>query len=219
MRKTIAFPEIGFRYFNRTFNKKFVKSVAKGNSEYARELFVDEAVLFGYLDGNLEHGSIEQFYDNVIIPMAQIAELQKKLGKEANDETIDVVEFYQKIHKMRIKVKTALLDQTLIAGLGNIYVDEVIHKSGLHPEELGMNVTLDDCKNIKDASKDIITKATLGGGTTIRSYTSSLNVYGTYQHHLKVHTKEVCGDCGTKITKIRVGGRGTYFCDMCQKKK
>ena len=45
--------------------EKFVKSVAKGNSEYARELFVDEAVLFGYLDGNLEHGSIEQFYDNV----------------------------------------------------------------------------------------------------------------------------------------------------------
>ena len=43
--------------------EKFVKSVAKGNSEYARELFVDEAVLFGYLDGNLEHGSIEQFYD------------------------------------------------------------------------------------------------------------------------------------------------------------
>ena len=45
--------------------QKFVKSVAEGNSKYARELFVDEAVLFGYLDGNLEHGSIEQFYDNV----------------------------------------------------------------------------------------------------------------------------------------------------------
>ena len=45
--------------------QKFVKSVAEGNSKYARELFIDEAVLFGYLDGNLEHGSIEQFYDNV----------------------------------------------------------------------------------------------------------------------------------------------------------
>ena len=65
----------------------------------------------------------------------------------------------------------------------------------------------------------IIKKATECGGTTIRSYTSSLGVEGTYQKYLKVHTKvnEKCPVCGNIIKKIRVGGRGTYLCDNCQK--
>lgn len=116
-------------------------------------------------------------------------------------------------------MKTLLLDQTVINGLGNIYADEVLHAAGINPLRLGSEVTLDECEKIKNAAHDIITKATENGGTTIRSYTSSLGVYGHYQDYLKVHTKEghICDTCGSVILKTRVGGRGTYYCPKCQK--
>lgn len=110
-----------------------------------------------------------------------------------------------KIKKM--PMKTLLLDQTVINGLGNIYADEVLHAAGINPLRLGSEVTLDECEKIKNAAHDIITKATENGGTTIRSYTSSLGVYGHYQDYLKVHTKEghICDTCGSVILKTRVG--------------
>ena len=78
---------------------------------------------------------------------------------------------------------------------------------------------MDECDKIKNSCYDIITKSTKAGGTTIRSYTSSLGVEGTYQNYLKVHTKakQPCPTCGTIIEKTRVGGRGTYYCKNCQK--
>ena len=142
-----------------------------------------------------------------------------KLGKEANDESIDVLEFYNKIHKLRIKLKTALLDQTIISGLGNIYVDEVCFLSNLHPEMPCNYLTLYDCKVILEKCKYVLEGAIKAGGTTIRSYTSSLGVTGRFQLKLHVHTKqgEKCEVCGKNIIKITVGGRGTYLCDNCQK--
>ena len=195
--------------------KYFIKDSKESIEKHEHVMFIFDD------DSSLRYHDTRKFGTMRVVDTDSVYELKEisKLGIEPDSNDLSAEYIYENIKGSKKPLKTLLLDQTIINGLGNIYVDEVIHKSGLHPEELGMNVTLDDCKNIKEASKDIITKATLGGGTTIRSYTSSLNVYGTYQHHLKVHTKDVCGDCGTKITKIRVGGRGTYFCDKCQKKK
>ena len=113
------------------------------------------------------------------------------------------------------------MDQTIINGLGNIYADEVLFASKINPLRIGASITLDECEKIKNSAKEIITKATEMGGSTIRSYTSSLGVIGHYQDELKVHTKagEKCLSCGSIIEKTRVGGRGTYFCPKCQKLK
>ena len=112
-----------------------------------------------------------------------------------------------------------LLDQTIIAGLGNIYADEVAHRARVNPLKLGTGITLKECEKIKEAAKEIIEKAIEYGGTTIRSYTSSLGVTGSYQDFLEVHTKEgeKCPQCGTIIKKEKVGGRSTYYCPKCQK--
>ncbi len=141
----------------------------------------------------------------------------KKLGPEANSN-IDPLEFYNKIKKMRVKLKVALLDQTLLAGLGNIYVDEVCYLSNLHPEYPCYKLTYFDVLNILENSKYVLTGAIKAGGTTIRSYTSSLGVTGRFQLKLHVHTKagDVCERCNTIIEKIVVGGRGTYICRKCQ---
>lgn len=142
-----------------------------------------------------------------------------KLGIEPDNISLSGEYIYNAIKDRDVPIKTLLLDQTIINGLGNIYVDEVLFASNINPLRLGSKVTLKECKKIKESASKIITKATLAGGTTIRSYTSSLGVYGSYQDYLMVHTKEgnKCKVCGSIIKKTRVGGRGTYYCPKCQK--
>jgi len=71
--------------------------------------------------------------------------------------------------------------------------------------------------NIIKYTKQTLEKAIELGGTTVKSYTSSEGVHGRFQNELLVHTKEICPSCNTKIEKIKVGGRGTYYCPKCQK--
>lgn len=143
----------------------------------------------------------------------------KKLGKEANDSILDANYLYDKLHNKAVPIKSLLLDQTNIAGLGNIYVDEVCFLSKIHPEEPGINLNIHDYENIVKSSQKVLEKAISEGGTTIRSYTSSLGVTGRFQQHLLVHTKKICQKCGNKISITKIGGRTTYFCECCQPKK
>ena len=197
------------------YGKYFIKRLG-------HDLLKHEHIIFNFLsDLDLRYHDTRKFGTMRVVNTSDIYDCSeiKKLGIEPDSDKLTKEYIYNSVCKSKKPIKTLLLDQTIINGLGNIYVDEVLHASKLNPETLGCNITLEDSDNIRINSKEIIEKATLGGGTTIRSYTSSLNVYGTYQEHLKVHTKDICGTCGEKIQKIRVGGRGTYFCPKCQIKK
>ena len=133
------------------------------------------------------------------------------------DKQIDYDQIYAKIINKALLIKETLLDQSIIAGLGNIYVDEVLFAAKIRPDTLSKDITLDQLKTIINESKRIFELAIKNKGTTIRSYTSSLNVKGNYQDFLMVHTKEYCKICNSKIEKIKIGGRTTYFCKNCQK--
>ena len=143
----------------------------------------------------------------------------KKLGIEPDDSNLSKEYIHDKIKNSKKPIKELLLDQTIINGLGNIYVDEVLFASNIIPTRLGNKITLEECQKIKENSSKIIKKATSLGGTTIRSYTSSLGVEGSYQQYLMVHTRanKPCLKCNSIIKKIKVGGRGTYYCPKCQK--
>ena len=143
----------------------------------------------------------------------------KKQGIEPISEALTKEYLYEIIKTKRLPMKTILLDQTIIAGLGNIYVDEVLFASGINPLKIGKDITLDECDRIRVTSKKIIEKAIENGGTTIRSYTSSLGVTGHFQDYLCVHKREgqECNKCHTLIKRIKVGGRSTYYCPNCQK--
>ncbi len=140
------------------------------------------------------------------------------LGKEANDESFTSMELYQVLSTKHMPIKTALLDQEVICGLGNIYADEVCFLSKISPKTACNMLSIEDAKNILDASKAVLAKAIQAGGTTIRSYTSSLGITGLFQLELLVHSRvaKPCPTCKTPIVKIKVGGRGTYFCPKCQ---
>lgn len=142
----------------------------------------------------------------------------KKLGKEGTDSSFTPQELLQKLKGKTEPIKTALLDQTIICGLGNIYVDEVCFMSRIHPAIPANLITPYEAKLILSNSRKVLANAIECGGTTIRSYTSSLGVTGRFQLNLLVHTREnkQCYVCGSIIEKTRVGGRGTNYCPHCQ---
>lgn len=139
------------------------------------------------------------------------------LGSEPKD--LDPKVLYDKIHHKNQAIKTTLLDQSIISGLGNIYVDETLFLSKINPKKPSNKISKKACEEIITSAKSVLEKAVLLGGTTIRSYTSTLGVHGRFQNELNVHTKanEPCPICKTIIIKTKIGGRGTYYCPSCQK--
>lgn len=145
----------------------------------------------------------------------------KNVGYDALDETFTSQMLYQAYHQRKITLKQALLDQSIMAGVGNIYADEICFSSHLHPATRCYKLSKKDCENILFHTRRILKGAIRFGGTTIRSYTSQLGVDGRFQLQLKVHQREQepCLVCGTTIKKVKLAGRGTYICTKCQKRK
>ena len=191
------------------------------------EIIKHEHIIFNFTSGrSLRYHDTRKFGQMHLVPTTTFDEIMtydelKKLGKEANDKTLDNIYLYDKLKNRHDVIKTALLDQSVIAGLGNIYVDEVLYLSKINPNTKSNYITLFDAKNIVSNSKIILDNAIKQGGTTIRSYTSSLGVTGRFQQELNVHTlvSKPCKRCNTLIIKDKVGGRGTYYCPNCQKLK
>ena len=188
------------------------------NEEYEKH----EHIIFN-LDNNydLRYKDVRKFGVMKLVKTKDIYNTEeiRKLGIEPDSKEL-TKEYIYSLIKFNKPIKELLLDQSIINGLGNIYVDEVLFSSKIHPERKGNSISLEECDKIRNSCYEIITKATKYKGTTIRSYTSSLGVEGEYQKYLKVHTRvnKPCLECNTKIEKIRVGGRGTYYCPNCQKK-
>lgn len=118
-----------------------------------------------------------------------------------------------------IPIKTALLDQSIIAGLGNIYTDEVLFETKVHPETPAKLVSRKKLEEILVASRKVLDNAMKSGGSTIHSFQSEEGIAGDFQVQLKVYGKKdsSCPNCGTKFRKIFVNGRGTTYCPNCQK--
>ena len=186
-----------------------------------------EHIIFELDDGNdLRYADVRKFGRMNLVKkeLLDTVEGVHKQGREPVEnelckEKLTKEYLFEKVHDKKLPLKELLLDQTIISGLGNIYADEVAFGAGLNPLIEGKDLKLEDCERIITSANKIITKATLEGGTTIRSYTSSLGVTGNYQNFLMVHKREgePCKKCGTEIKRIKVGGRSTYYCPKCQK--
>jgi len=141
-----------------------------------------------------------------------------RVGYDPFEKDLSVENLADKFKSISKPIKSTLLDQTIMSGLGNIYVDEVCFMCKIHPTTATKLISKTQIECIVENSRIVFTKAIALGGTTIKSFTSSHEISGKFQNQLLVHTKEICPECTSKITKIRVGGRGTYFCETCQKK-
>lgn len=181
---------------------------------------IHDHIIFKFNDSELRYNDTRKFGTmhliNKDIDIYNTYPLNK-LGKEPYDEGFDYLYLKPLFNKSNKPIKTTLLDQSIIAGLGNIYVDEVLFMSNIHPLEKTKNLNDENIKSIVSNSIIVLNKAINLGGTTIKSFQSSHDITGRFQNELLVHTKYKCPTCNTKILKIKVGGRGTYYCENCQK--
>ncbi len=115
-------------------------------------------------------------------------------------------------------VKAILLNQKLIGGLGNIYVDESLSLAGIHPKRPGGSLDSVEINKLYDAITQVIREAIAHNGTTFRDYRDGIGQKGSHQQHLYVYGRKAqpCRNCGTPIEKTEVAGRGTHFCPYCQ---
>ena len=178
------------------------------------ELIFDDDISFRYHDvrkfGKMYLIKIEDTYK--VKPLSE-------LGLEYNDSNLNKKYLYEKIHLKKLPIKTVLLDQSIITGIGNIYDDEILFMSGINPNRSASSISEDECENIINNTRIVLEKAIKLGGTTIKSFTSSEGVHGLFQNELLVHGKsgKPCPKCGSIIEKTRIGGRGTSYCANCQK--
>ena len=131
---------------------------------------------------------------------------------------ISVNELLDKFKNRTTKIKQILLEQDVILGIGNIYADEILFKSKISPFKIAKKITKSEAERIIENAKEIFDLAIKSGGTTIYSY-SALGNSGHFQDFLNVHLREnkPCTLCGSLIKKTKINGRGTYYCDKCQK--
>ena len=146
--------------------------------------------------------------------------VSKKLGPEPREDDFDLQTFQAALSKSKKPIKSHLLDQTLVAGLGNIYVDEVLWRAQVHPARPSQSLTAKEVAELHDQTIAVLGQAVEKGGSTIRTYTNAFGEDGTMQDFHQVYDKagQECSRCGTVIEKIQLGGRGTHFCPQCQRR-
>lgn len=115
-------------------------------------------------------------------------------------------------------VKTALLDQNILAGVGNIYADESLFLSGIHPTIPASKVSQEQLVLLVENIRSVLSHAIESGGSTLRDYTDSNGVNGNYQNLAWVYGREgeACRQCSTTIVRIKLNGRSSHFCLQCQ---
>ena len=173
------------------------------------KLFFNDQRKFGYMK---------------LLPEPEIEELPffVKLGPEPLEDNFTVEIFKERLLKKKNSlVKPTILDQSVIAGVGNIYADEALWRAKIHPETRIKDFSNVDFKNLHESIRFVMNKSIEKGGSTDRNYVNADGSRGNYLEYAAVYHKngQPCKRCGTEISKIRVGGRGTHFCENCQKIK
>ncbi|MCI4128937.1 DNA-formamidopyrimidine glycosylase [Bacillus haynesii] len=180
-------------------------------------------VIFRFTDGSeLRYRDVRKFGTmHLFKPGEELTELPlRQLGPEPFNNEFTAGYLRERLKKTNRSVKTALLDQRTVVGLGNIYVDEALFRAGIHPETTANKLTKKQTVLLHEEIVQTLKEAVEAGGSTVRSYINSQGEIGMFQLKLFVYGRkdEPCKKCGSPIEKTVVGGRGTHFCIKCQKK-
>jgi formamidopyrimidine-DNA glycosylase len=180
-----------------------------------------EHVVFKFVDGTeLRYRDTRKFGRMHLIEKEKVYDTKplNELGLEPWDKQLTIRYLKEKYKSKRLPIKTVVLDQSIIVGIGNIYADEILFLSNINPYTRACDLKDEDLENIIKNTRKVLKEAIEMGGTTIRTYTSSDGVHGKFQQSLLVHNNagEDCPTCGTTIIKTKINGRGTYYCPKCQ---
>jgi formamidopyrimidine-DNA glycosylase len=170
---------------------------------------------------SLIFADMRQFGGMWLVPTSSLGSLAgyKDLGVEPLEECFNMDFLKKELCRRRTRIKSLLLNQTFIAGLGNIYADEVLHRAGLNPERPAETLTSREAARLHRSVIDVLREGIDNRGTTVRDYIDGDGRTGSYQELLRVYKQEgkPCQNCGQIITKKKVGGRSSHYCPSCQK--
>jgi formamidopyrimidine-DNA glycosylase len=132
---------------------------------------------------------------------------------------IGAKEFAELFRGRRTAIKAALLNQKLLAGVGNIYADESLFRAGVRPRRAAGRLTRAELERLRQAVRKVLTHAIRLGGSSVSDYVDAEGARGTFQlqHFVYMRTGEPCRRCGTPIRRIVIAGRGTHYCPKCQR--
>ena len=141
-----------------------------------------------------------------------------KLGPEPLAWDLTPGDFAARLRRRKTALKALLLDQTVVAGVGNIYADEALFRAGIHPLRKASTLTDAEVERLYDALREVLNEAINKRGTLLRDYRTPYGEDGYFQNHLRVYGRygKPCPRCGEPIERIRVTQRSTHFCPKCQ---
>lgn len=178
-----------------------------------------------HLTFTLESGQELRFRDTrkfgriQLLDPAGLTALDRSLGPEPLDSGLTTDRFASMLQQRQRAVKPLLLDQTFIAGIGNIYADEALFAAGIHPLRSAASLDKGEAQALLDAIRRVLSGAIARNGTTIRDYRNGLGQPGTNQDHLRIYRREAgdsCPRCGGTVHRLVVAQRGTKICPACQ---
>lgn len=196
--------------------------VAESEIEKEKLFTKHSHVLFSFDNGSyLIFNDQRRFGTIEVLPKSEVKEYftKRKLGPDALLELPSFEGFSKLISKKKnMAIKTALLDQSVLLGLGNIYAQELCFIGKVNPRVLVSNISEKSLQKIHEAIVPLLKKAIEFNGTTFDGkYVDSQGDAGEFSKFLSVYGQKLCRDCGFDIKKIKLNGRGTYFCPNCQK--
>jgi formamidopyrimidine-DNA glycosylase len=176
-----------------------------------------DRVLIHFTDGSyLAFNDMRKFGTMKIYPRkATVAEFEK-LGVEPLSKLFSTQYLSKKLYKKKQPIKNALLDQRVIAGLGNIYASEILFRAGIAPHRAAGDLTWEEVEKVVKTTDEVLREAIAKNGTTVSNYRRVDDKSGEFQNFLRVYQKELCC-CGEKIEKLKLAGRSSYYCKKCQK--
>ena len=146
--------------------------------------------------------------------------LLAQLGPEPLAAGFDGAVLHRALRERRAAVKTLLLDQRVVAGIGNIYACEALHRAGIDPRRAGGEISAARCDRLADALRATLAEAVAAGGSTLRDFAAADGAHGCFQHAARVYDRAglPCPVCGAEVRRITQAQRSTYFCAHCQRR-
>ncbi|MEW5761675.1 MAG: bifunctional DNA-formamidopyrimidine glycosylase/DNA-(apurinic or apyrimidinic site) lyase [Bacillota bacterium] len=173
--------------------------------------------------GRLRFTDARQFGRVWLVPAAGLDLVPglRDLGPEPLDGDFNPEALGRALAGRRRNIKAVLLDQTLVAGLGNIYTDEALHRARIHPGRPAGSLTAHETRALYRAIREVLTEGIAHRGTSVRDYVDGTGREGAFQNLLRVYGREnqPCPRCGAPVARTRIAGRGTYYCPKCQQEK
>lgn len=197
-----------------------------GSLRIFQSAWVPEASKHDHVDFIFDDETVMRYHDprkfGAILWFNGVAEhhdLLAQLGPEPLHSDFHAGYLMEKLKKQSRAIKTALMDNTIVVGVGNIYANESLFHAGILPERPARSLSLDECKALVQAIQQVLQRAIETGGSTLKDFVNSDGKSGYFQQEYKVYGRngQSCDDCGNEIEKKIIGQRGTFYCRHCQK--